>query len=97
MGGEPVFEQIGPGDTVYSLMMMIKRKCEPLSEEERKANILDDVPVEAVNVQEPETGTKKGLTASELGNMAFKQELGLKYAYLGGGMYKDISPRGQTL
>ena len=88
---EPVFEQIGPGDTVYSLMMMIKRKCEPLSEEERKANILDDVPVEAVNVQEPETGTKKGLTASELGNMAFKQELGLKYAYLGGGMYKGIA------
>ena len=88
---EPVFEQIGPGDTVYSLMMMIKRKCVPLSDEERKTNILDIAPRKSETIPEHMVGTVKELRGEDLGNMGFKQEFGLKYAYLGGGMYKGIA------
>lgn len=88
---EPVFEQIGPGDTVYSLIMMIKRKCKPLSEDERKTNILDIVLEEAEKALEHEVKNRKGLSGENLGNKDFKQEFGLKYAYLGGGMYKGIA------
>lgn len=101
--------QIGPGNSLTSMVRAIKRQAEPLivEDEENEYNPKDCRPSEKDlrnNMEYKETFTPdyrainkskqvEGLTANSLGDEEFKRDYNLKYAYLSGSMYRGISSK----
>lgn len=75
---EVEFKEIGPGKVLTSLI----RKIEKDYETKKKMN--DKGSLSSINSL---------ITAKTLGNTEFKKEYGLKYAYIGGGMYRGIASK----
>lgn len=80
--GVEEMEQIGPGKVLTDLVKKIKKEAEPLV-------IQESIPlnIETKGKQEPPSA----VNAQSLGDRGFKEDYGLKYAYLTGSMYKGIA------
>lgn len=80
--GVEEMEQIGPGKVLTDLVKKIKKEAEPLV-------IQESIPlsIERQGKQEP----APVVNAQSLGDRGFKEDYGLKYAYLAGSMYQGIA------
>lgn len=77
--GDMAFEQIGPGNVLTGLIRSIKRDCKPLAIEDDKIN----------QAKIPDTNQR--LSANKLGSKNFREDYGLEYAYVTGGMYRGVA------
>ncbi|WPS89975.1 ACP S-malonyltransferase [Brevibacillus halotolerans] len=99
--GEMEFEEIGPKDVLKKLLNTIRRDATPLviDEQEEQVNNADDAQTGVTSIEpvlqaeNQPISTTRELTATSIGNQAFKRDYGLKYAYVVGAMYKGISSK----
>lgn len=86
-GGDE-FEEIGPGITLTALITQIRRDNPPPA-------VVNVSPTTAPNTVSTTAlaadATPRRINAADLGSSTFKQDYGLKYAYLTGSMYRGIA------
>lgn len=91
MGAGPMdFDEMGPGGVLKGLVMRINHEAGPLdlSQEEPPA------PVEVVELEPVQVTESNGaFDAETLGDETFKADYNLRFAYLGGGMYRGIASK----
>jgi trans-AT polyketide synthase, acyltransferase and oxidoreductase domains len=78
------FKEAGPGGVLTGLVRKILTECEPLAPPERTPKI------SATNAR---PGSTFRITAESLGSQSFKEDYGLKYAYVAGAMVKGIASK----
>lgn len=81
--------QIGPGSAVAKLVHAIQRDATPLVVEEHEQEGIEAEP----NGEEQAAGHPQLFTADNLGCAEFKEDYGLRLAYIAGGMYGGISSK----
>ncbi|MBN3526383.1 ACP S-malonyltransferase [Paenibacillus apiarius] len=81
--GEVEFVQVGPGNVLTGMIRSIQREAKPI--------YVNEDPTDDPEVQCHES--KSSFMGEHLGNRSFKQDYGLKYAYLTGAMYKGIASK----
>ncbi|MEJ8307079.1 ACP S-malonyltransferase [Saccharibacillus sacchari] len=87
--GEVDFQEIGPGRVLAGLVSKIQAEYEPpsmsrVNEDPKIAS--KHIPLETKVIEKP-----SGFAAESLGDRTFKEDYGIKYAYLSGAMYKGIA------
>lgn len=96
--GVTVFEEVGPGNILTKLIHTIQRDEEPLHLNapedslffsEVKTNNLEDEKKKSLFAENIKN--EAASSVSRLGNQSFKEDYGLKYAYLAGAMHRGIS------
>ena len=97
------FVEVGPGKTLTGMVAKIKAGSSPLvieDEEELKKNRIEEKVEENNRVEEPERvddafwdSSYQLEEASNLGSAEFKEDYGLKYAYVTGGMFAGIASK----
>lgn len=83
--GDIEIKQIGPGTVLTGLTRIITSKCEPITVKEE---VVEEKAMDSVG-----NCNDFSILPEHLGSKEFKDEYGLKYAYLAGGMYKGISSK----
>jgi len=84
--GEMHFIEIGPGDVLTKLIQKIRDQAEPLIVVEEDNNDREqDNYLESVQLS--------NITADSLGDLQFKKDYNLKYAYVSGAMYRGIASK----
>lgn len=86
--GENTFEEIGPGDVLTKLIISIRRETLAMTNHE----LATVKPSLSINIQTAPI-SKPSITAYSLGNQSFKEDYGLKYAYVTGAMVKGIASK----
>ncbi|QOQ56389.1 ACP S-malonyltransferase [Bacillus amyloliquefaciens] len=96
--GVTVFEEVGPGNILTKLIQTIQRDEEPLHLNapedslffsEVKTNNLEDEKKKSLFAENIKN--EAASSVSRLGSQSFKEDYGLKYAYLAGAMHRGIS------
>lgn len=88
--GVDEFIQVGPGNTINGLTKKIMQLCSPLAAEEMEVGDRSQRPADPNTTKPPTRGTR-AWSSDNLGAAAFREQFGLRYACMAGGMYKGIS------
>lgn len=86
-------EQIGPGNVLTGMIKRIFRECTPLTvhdDSDKKITVKGTGGSEEVKAEHTE---KAEFTSERLGSQEFREEYGLKYAYISGAMCHAISSK----
>jgi len=93
----PVFSEIGPGNVLSKLTHFIQKEASPrgVTPVALERALQTGMPVEArLSVEaNRHSNSAHTITADSLGSIEFKKDYGLKYAYIGGAMYKGIASK----
>ncbi|NHA02807.1 ACP S-malonyltransferase [Mucilaginibacter sp. HC2] len=81
--GITAYEEIG-SSILTKMVNDIKENCTPLTRIEDRAKSISDVPATAAT-------NEKTCLSTRLGSLAFRENYGIKYAYVAGAMYRGIA------